>query len=264
MTEYRIVAIIPARYDSARFPGKLLADMMGKTVLQRTYENALQCPLLDHVIVATDSEKIALHVREFGGEVIMTSADCPSGSDRIAEAVKNSPELTECEIIINIQGDEPDLHPSTVEKVIQLLLDDPDANMSTAIIRLNNDEEAQDPSVVKCVVDEEGYALYFSRALIPHGKTGAFNSETVYYKHIGIYGYRREFLLRFAQLPQSPLQKAEDLEQLKAMEHGYRIKTVEVEHDVIGINTVEDLKKKLKELECKQNISLSQAESVHL
>ena len=262
MKNPRIIAIIPARYASTRFPGKPLADIKEKTLIQRTYENTSRCTLLDMVVVATDDERIAAHVSSFGGRAIMTSPDCPSGTDRIAEALRQCPELNNAEIILNVQGDEPDLAPSTIEKVIQALIDDPQAPISTAIIPIRNEEDVRNPSIVKCVIDLKADALYFSRAMIPYGKRGEFKSDVVYYKHIGIYCFRREFLLSYAMMPRTPLQLAEDLEQLKILEHGKRLKTVIVQQDTFGIDTPEDLKKKLKELECEQNISLSQVESV--
>lgn len=237
----KIVGIIPARFASVRFPQKMLADVKGKPLIQRTYENALRCKKLDALIVATDDATIYQAVQVFGGQAVMTSVDCPSGSDRAAEVMRLCPELQEAEVIVNIQGDEPTIDPETIEKVVSALQDIPDAEVSTACIRLTRAEEALNPSVVKCVRDLQGRALYFSRALIPQGKQPGFQTATPYYKHIGIYAFRPSFLQQYSALPMTPLQKAEDLEQLKILEHGFRIQIVEVFTDCIGIDTPADL-----------------------
>lgn len=251
----KIVGIIPARYGSSRFPGKPLADILGKSLIQRTYENAKKCSLLDDVIAATDDKRIFDHVLQFGGKAVMTSPHCPTGSDRLIEAVENGPRLREASIIINIQGDEPCLEPIVIEQVVQLLLEDPSAVMSTAVMKIHSEVEALNPSVVKCSMDCRGQALYFSRALIPGGPGAKFNPSLTYFKHIGIYGYRREFLLTYGKLPQTPLQLAEDLEQLKVLEHGYRIKTAIVESTSVSVDHPEDIKK-VESLLCKQNTYL--------
>ena len=240
------VGIIPTRYGSTRFPGKALAEISGKSLIQRTYENTKRCQPLDDVIVATDDQRIYDHVVQFGGKATMTSPECPTGSERVAEVAKN---LQDIEIIVNIQGDEPCLEPGVIESVIEVLMQDGDAIMSTAITQLRPEETA-DRSVVKCVIDTQGYALYFSRAQVPG------------YKHLGIYGFRRDFLIQYAELDPTPLQMTENLEQLKVLEHGYRIKTVIVESQSIGVDTLDDIKK-VEQLLCNQNSSLSQAESVH-
>lgn len=251
----KVVGLIPARYGSSRFPGKPLADILGKSLIQRTYENTKKCPILDDVFVATDDDRIFDHVISFGGKAIMTSSYCPTGSDRLIEAVEKAPSLKEASIIVNIQGDEPCLESIVIEKVVHLLLEDPSAVMSTAVMRIHSELEALNPSVVKCSMDCHGNALYFSRALIPGGPKVKFNPELSYFKHIGIYGYRKSFLLKYGTLTQTPLQKAEDLEQLKVLEHGYKIKTAIVESASVSVDHPEDIKK-VESLLCKQNTSL--------
>lgn len=251
----KVVGIIPARYGSTRFPGKPLTEILGKSLIQRTYENSLHCSSLDDVFVATDDKRIFDHVLHFGGKVVMTSPSCPTGSDRLIEAVESDPRLKEVAIVVNIQGDEPCLEPIVIQQVVQLLLDDPSAVMSTAIMKIHSEIEALNPSVVKCAMDCHGHALYFSRSLIPGGPGVKFNPNLTYFKHIGIYGFRREFLMKYGKLAQTPLQLAEDLEQLKVIEHGYKIKTAIVESTSISIDHPEDIKK-VESFLCKQNIYL--------
>jgi 3-deoxy-manno-octulosonate cytidylyltransferase (CMP-KDO synthetase) len=251
----KVIGIIPARFASSRFPGKPLVSILGKTLIQRTYENAMKCSSLDSIIVATDDQRIYDHVEEFGGNVVMTSLACPTGTDRLAEVLRTLSANVNADIIINIQGDEPCLNPDLIAHAAAILLEDPTVPMSTLITPIRTEEEILSPSVVKCVVDKNGYALYFSRSLIPGGKHQSWQQNTVYYKHLGIYGYRRDFLLHYAELPSTSLQMAEDLEQLKALEHGYRIKTRVVEGESMDVNIPEDIKK-LEKLLCKQNISL--------
>lgn len=256
----KAVGIIPARYSSSRFPGKPLAPILGKTLIQHTYESSKVCSLLDQVFVATDDQRIFDHVCDFGGRVIMTSIDCPTGTDRIIEAIENESHLKDAEIIVNIQGDQPCIEHTVIQSVLQLLLDDSSAVMSTAAMRINSEAEALNPSVVKCTLDYQGNALYFSRALIPASPYGKFNPQQAYYKHIGIYAFRRDFLFTYGRLPQTPLQLAEDLEQLKVLEHGYRIKTAVVESSCMSVDhpediiKVESLLRRKSGLLCKQNI----------
>lgn len=237
----RVIGVIPARYGSTRLPAKPLAKLRDKTVIQCTYENALKCPLLDEVVVATDDERILDHVQAFGGKGFMTSPSCPSGTDRIAELITKETSLSAYEIVVNIQGDEPFLEPHVIERVVKLLLDHPTLPMSTAAVPLLNEKAANDHSVTKCVMDLHGNALYFSRALIPSGKDGKWKEDVTYFKHIGVYGFRKDFLLHYRELEPTPLQFSEDLEQLKVLEHGYQIKVAIVESESIGIDTPEDL-----------------------
>lgn len=253
----KVVAFIPARYASTRFPGKPLALILGKTLIQRTYENALRCPSLHGVVVATDDKRIYDHVQGFGGKVVMTSEECATGTDRIVEAIKKFPEFQHVEIVLNIQGDEPCVDPCVIEAVIGCLQKDPEAVVSTVVSKIDLQEEALSSSVVKCVMDRDNNALYFSRSLIPGYRTYGYRPEINYYKHIGIYGFRKEFLLRYPDLPPTPLQLAEDLEQLKVLEHGFRIKTAIVKQESIGVDLPEDIKK-IEQYLCKQNTYLSQ------
>jgi 3-deoxy-manno-octulosonate cytidylyltransferase (CMP-KDO synthetase) len=248
----KIVGIIPARYGSSRFPGKPLAHIHGKSLIQRTYENCQKISFFDAVIVATDDQRIFDHVLGFGGDVVMTSPHCPTGTDRLIEAVEKDPRLSDASIIINVQGDEPCLEAEVIQKVVQLLLEDDSPVMSTAVMKIHSEMEALNPSVVKCSVDRQGYALYFSRSLIPGNPKIKFNPNLTYFKHIGIYGFRREFLLKYGKLSPTPLQLAEDLEQLKVLEHGYKIKTAIVDSYSISVDHPEDIKK-VESLLCKQN-----------
>lgn len=247
-----VAAIIPARYASTRFPGKPLIEIQGKTLIQRTYENTKKCKDLSQLIVATDDERIFQHVQDFGGQVVMTPESCATGTDRLAYVLKNDPRLQKADIIVNIQGDEPCIEPSVISSLIQSLREDESAVMSTAVVKIDNEQEALSPSDVKCVLGLDGTVLYFSRSLIPGSNKPGFHTENTYYKHLGIYAYRPDFLLKYTELPQTPLQIAEDLEQLKVLEHGYKIKAIVVESNSPGVNTPEDIKKVEQEI-CRQN-----------
>lgn len=243
MSNQHCLAIIPARYGSTRFPGKALAMIAGKTLLQRTYENALRCKALSKILIATDDERIFSHALSFGAEVLMTSVECSTGTDRLAEVIRKYPNL-DGDFVLNIQGDEPCVEPSTLENVLHALAQDPLAVMSTAVEPLNCAKEALDPNIVKCTMDSKFNALYFSRSLIPATQKGTFCPETTYYRHLGIYAYRRDFLPEYANLPKTPLQQVEELEQLKALEYGYRIKVAVVANQgSIGVDTPEDIQK---------------------
>ncbi len=259
----KIVGIIPARYGSSRFPGKILAPIAGKSLIQRTYENAFRCTSLDRLIIATDDMQIFNHAKEFCANVVMTSPSCATGTDRLAEALRLDKRLDDADIIINIQGDEPCIDPEVINQVAIALANDPEAVMSTAVVKLTSAEEAQNPSVVKCVIDNNYNAIYFSRALIPAGHKGQMLPHIPYYRHMGIYGFRRQFLLEYANLPQTPLQMAEELEQLKVLEHGFKIKVAVVDHFSIGVDTPDDVQK-VEQWLCAQNTSLSQVESAPL
>lgn len=236
------VAIIPARYGSERFPGKPLVPILGKSLIQRTYEQVKKCPSLRMVCVATDDARIFHHVQGFGGEVFLTSSDCPTGTDRIAALVEE--QRIEDAYIINVQGDEPCVRPEDIEKLCALLKTS--VPMATLITPLKEVEEASLSSIVKCVCNQKGEALYFSRSKIP------FNG--VCYRHLGIYGFQRSFLLKYARLPATPLQQAEDLEQLKVLEHGYPIHVRVVEEPGPEVNRPEDIVK-VEQYLCKQNSS---------
>lgn len=237
----KVLGIIPARFGSMRFPGKPLAKILGKTLIQHTYENAAKCSLLNDIVVATDDLRIYSHVISFGGKAVMTSSDCLTGTDRLAEVLQ-SKAYDDFEYVINIQGDEPCIEPTVLAQVIEVLIADKKASMSSAIVEIESIDDLLNPSIVKCVFDKEHYALYFSRAPIPSGKTVEFK-QRAYYRHLGIYAYHRQFLLHYTELLPTTLQLAEDLEQLKVLEHGYKIKLALVKSASIGVDNVEDIKK---------------------
>jgi 3-deoxy-manno-octulosonate cytidylyltransferase (CMP-KDO synthetase) len=259
----KVIGIIPSRYGSSRFPGKSLALIGGRSLIQRTFESASRCTALDRLVVATDDQRIFDHAKQFGAEVVMTSTDCPTGTDRLVEVIEKERCFDDTSLIVNIQGDEPLIEEGTIRAVIEALKKDPTAVMSTAVFKAESEEDLKSHSV-RCVMDCRGYALYFSRALIPSNKLGCYQKAISYYNHLGIYAYRRDFLLKYAKLPATPLQIAEDLEQLKVLEHGYPLKVAIVEKShSIGVDTPEDIIK-VENYLCKQNIFLSQGESVPL
>lgn len=258
----KVLGIIPARYASTRFPGKLLAPILNKTLIQHTYDNAKKSQNIDRLVIATDDSRIYNHVTDFQAEAYMTSPECPTGTDRLGEAITKYPELQQYPIIINIQGDEPCLPPEAIDKVIAMLIDHPEVHMATAAVKLNA-EEAHHPSTVKCVFDKDYNALYFSRSLIPGNKSGKVLPNVNYYQHVGIYAFRRDFLLEYAKMAPTPLQQSEDLEQLKILENGYRIKVAVIDSVSIGVDHQEDIKK-VELLLCKQSSFSSRAESAPL
>lgn len=229
--------IIPARYGSSRLEGKPLIEVNGKPIIQWVYEKAKQAKLADMVIVATDDERIFNAVKAFGGEVEMTSVNHKCGSDRIREVAERHPEIS---YIVNLQGDEPLIRPESIDAVARNVQDDDNADISTLIRVLKDEEEINNPNLVKCVVDTNGYALYFSRSKIPYERNAGI---ATFYGHLGIYGYKREALLKMTSLPQTPLEKTESLEQLRALENGMKIKTSVVDFVPVGIDTLEDLEK---------------------
>lgn len=250
-----ILGMIPARYASSRFPGKILASIAGKSLLQRTYENARRCASLDQIVIATDDDRIYNHAVSFGAKAVMTSVTCPTGTDRLVEGLQKLKDFDHAQIIINIQGDEPCVDPKVIQDVGNALKDDSEAVMSTAAVKIHSEEEFLNPSIVKCVVDRNGNALYFSRAPLTGGLSGKWRADLPVYRHMGIYAFRRDFLMRYGKIPMTPLQAAEDLEQLKVLEMGYKIKVAIAEEFSIGVDHPEDIKKVEKWL-CKQNMSL--------
>jgi 3-deoxy-manno-octulosonate cytidylyltransferase (CMP-KDO synthetase) len=233
-----VIAVIPARFDSTRFPGKPLVDLHGRPMIEHVYRRAAAARGVSRVIVATDDERVRGAVERFGGEAVMTSTRHRSGTDRLAEVAAS---LT-CDVLVNVQGDEPLIQPSAIASAIDALLDAPEIDIATLRYPLTVPAEYESPHVVKVVVDRQGNALYFSRAPIPHergGHGGVPPPGT--FKHIGLYVYRRHSLLALAALEPTPLELAESLEQLRALEHGLRIRTVETAHDTIGVDTPEDL-----------------------
>lgn len=240
----RVVAVIPSRYGSTRFPGKSLHQIRGKSLVRRTYESTMRCPSLSAVIVATDDRRIFDHVVAFGGRAVMTSPDCLNGTERLAEVVeKEAALLAGVDTIVNVQGDEPCIAVDTVEAVVRALhTADARTPMSTAVTLIESAEDAASTSVVKAVLDVQNYCLYFSRAPIPGSKGGAFSRVGApTYRHLGIYAYRKEFLATYVALPSTPLQLKEDLEQLKVLEHGYRVRAAVVSERGIGVDTPADV-----------------------
>ncbi len=241
-----IVAIIPARYGSTRLPGKPLSDIHGKTLIQRVHERVRDARTLDRVLVATDDERIAKAVRGFGGEAVMTSPHHPTGTDRLAEAART----VQADIFVNVQGDEPFLDPTGIDAAVRILVEDPSLPISTLSVPLRDVEEMLRPSVVKVVTDLQGNALYFSRSPIPfvraadEGGRAAAVQAGLARKHVGLYAYRREALLRLASLPPAPLEEAEGLEQLRALHHGLRIRVVPLPGELgPAVDTPEDLER---------------------
>jgi 3-deoxy-manno-octulosonate cytidylyltransferase (CMP-KDO synthetase) len=236
----KVVAIIPARYHSNRFEGKPLALIMGKPMIQHVVERARQVALLSRVVVATDDERIAGAVRAFGGEVVLTRPDHATGTDRLAEAA-GLLDISEQDIIVNIQGDQPLFPAEVVAQVAGPLLEDPALPMATLIYKIVRPEEINDPNHVKTVFDRHGNALYFSRAPIPFQRNPDEPDRPTYYKHLGFYAYRKGFLLTFVGLPEGEWERFEKLEQLRALEYGYRIRVVVTDHDSIEVDTPKDI-----------------------
>ena len=231
----KVLGVIPARYASTRLPGKPLALIAGKPMIQHVYERACHAVLPQEVVVATDSKIVADAVKEFGGKVMMTSPDHPSGTDRLAEVALSYPDI---DVIVNVQGDEPMIPPEVIDRLAQAFADDNDLNMAT-LKTLMGEEDYNNPNAVKVVTDQNGYALYFSRSLLPYPRNRKADFKV--YKHVGIYAYRRSFLLSYAAYEPTPLEQIEGLEQLRVLENGQRIKVLESKFQGIGIDTQEDL-----------------------
>jgi len=267
----KVIGVIPARYEATRFPGKLLADLKGKPVIQHVWERAKSSRSLDELVVACDDERILNALKEFGAKGVYTSPDQPTGTDRLLEVVNPM----EVDIIVNIQADEPFIHPSMIDHLTAEMLSGPDLEMATIIKEIESEEELLNPNIVKVVIDRKNFALYFSRSPIPYlrEETHRFSSlfsfhkkedpegvredvilrdkiigtetgssrQHIFYKHIGLYAYTKDFLFTYSNLPKSNLETAERLEQLRALEHGYRIKTIQTKYDTVGIDTPADL-----------------------
>ena len=230
----KVIIVIPARYCSSRFEGKVLANDTGKFLVQHTYERALRAKTVEKVFIATDSEKVLKACKSFGADCVMTSADHQSGTDRIAEAAKD----IDAEVLINLQADEPEIDPEDIDYVASLVLDNPSADMATLAAEFDNQEQVIDPNVVKVVVDKQGRAIYFSRSVIPYDRqSGGLGKADQYLRHLGIYAYRKEALLKFTSLEPSFLERAEKLEQLRAIENGFTIIAGKVKHSWDGIDT---------------------------
>ncbi len=239
----KIVGIIPARYASKRLPAKLTLEIGGKSILQHTYENACKSKLLDEIIIAVDDERIAELCDSFGARYFLTPKEISSGSDRVAYVVKN---FINAEIIVNIQGDEPFINPKTIDLAIEPLLFDTKVEVSSLMTPIIDYKDLENPSVVKVVFDYENYALYFSRSKIPHLRDAKTQREHInsglYFKHIGLYVYKRNALLKFTSYEQTDLEKAEKLEQLRMLETGMKIKMVQTDYSSVSIDTAEDLR----------------------
>lgn len=244
MNNVKIVAIIPARYSSTRLPGKLILPevkaVTGKYIIEHVYRNVMQAKRLHKAIVATDSTLIYDIVKNFGGEVEMTSSSHISGTDRIKEVA----ERLDADVVVNIQGDEPEVNASMIDQVIDTLTEDNEAVMATLASKIKDKTEITNPNVVKVVLDNNGYALYFSRAQIPYVRDSKYllnNPNITFLRHLGIYAYKREFLLKYSQLPSSDLENIEVLEQLRVISNGYKIKVAVTDYTTRGIDTRDDL-----------------------
>jgi 3-deoxy-manno-octulosonate cytidylyltransferase (CMP-KDO synthetase) len=233
----KILGVIPARFASTRFPGKVLAQIAAKTMLQHVYERASLCTYLTSVMIATDDDRVYTVARGFGARVRMTRSDHLSGTDRAAEVAS----AEDAEIVVNIQGDEPLISPAAIDAAILPLVHEPELVMATLKKRIEDPREITNPNVVKVVTNGAADAIYFSRCAIPFDRETSGN--TPYFKHIGLYVYRRDFLLAYPALPVGPLEFAERLEQLRALENGFRIRVVETEYESLGVDTPEDLER---------------------
>ncbi|MBN1123510.1 MAG: 3-deoxy-manno-octulosonate cytidylyltransferase [Sedimentisphaerales bacterium] len=232
----KVVVVIPARYGSTRFGGKVLARDTGHYLVEHTWAQARKAKNVDSVLIATDSNEVLEACREFGASCVMTSEKHQSGTDRIAEAVEG----LEADIIVNVQADEPEIDPEHIDFLVSLLTDHPDASMATLVTHFESPRQVFDPNVVKCIIGRNGRAIYFSRSVIPYERAaGGVGSVEQYHRHLGIYAFRRNFLLKYTTLPQTPLELAEKLEQLRAIEHGYSIMVGKVAHSCEGIDTPE-------------------------
>ncbi len=234
----KVVVVIPARYDSTRFAGKVLANETGKFLIQHTYEQATLAQTPEKVIIATDNTKVQTACESFGAQCVMTSAGHTSGTDRIAEAVKD----IDVDIVVNVQADEPEIDPKNIDCMVKLLMDNPQHHIATLVTNFDDPDQIANPNIVKAIVDENQKAIYFSRSVIPydreHGASGIGDCQN-YLRHLGIYAYRKKFLLEITQKKQTKLEKIEKLEQLRAIENGYSIITAKVQHDCEGIDTLQ-------------------------
>lgn len=235
----KTLCVIPARYASTRLPGKPLADICGKPMIVRVYERAVQAKRLDDVVVATDDQRVKTAVESHGGKAVMTRVDHSTGTDRLTEVVTAAP-YDGYDLIINVQGDEPLIEPELIDSLAREFEQDEELMMATVKTAITEEAEQKNPNNVKVVTDKNGYALYFSRSLLPYPR---YQKGVPVYKHIGIYAYRRDFLLKYAAMEPTALEETEALEQLRALENGYKIKVIETHHRFVGVDTPEDLAK---------------------
>jgi len=237
----QVIAVIPARYASQRLPAKPLVDLLGKPMIQRVYDQVKLASLPNQIVVATDDERIANVVRRFGGDVVMTSPEIKNGSDRVAAVAHERPG----DIYVNVQGDEPLIAPEMIDQAVRVVLDDPNTEVGTLVRKIESLEELRNPGVVKVVFGIDRFALYFSRSEIPFVRDATDRAQWLhqgtFYKHIGIYVFRREFLLKYATMPESNLERSEKLEQLRILENGHRIKVGITHHDSVPIDTPDDV-----------------------
>ncbi len=237
MSPPKVVIVIPARYGSTRLAGKPLISLAGKPMIQRVYERAKLAEKADRVIVATDDERVVKAVEEFGGEARMTRTDHRTGTERVAEVAAH----VAGEVFVNVQGDEPLLDPAAVDTAVKALLEQPTAAISTVATPIKTPADIMDPNIVKTVLDFENYALYFSRAPIPWVRDAASKIHVRHLKHLGLYVFQRDALLEYPTLPQGELERIEQLEQLRWLENGWRIRVAEVEHDAVSVDVPEDV-----------------------
>jgi 3-deoxy-manno-octulosonate cytidylyltransferase (CMP-KDO synthetase) len=238
MSKNHVLCVIPVRYQSTRLPGKPLLDIGGHPMIEWVYKRASQAKKVNEVLVATDDKRILKRVRDFGGHAVMTSPDCVSGTERIAEAALEHP----ADLVLNLQGDEPLIAPAAIDELVSVFEKEPQVKMATLMCKIAADEDEKNPDLVKVVTDTEGYALYFSRSPIPY-KRDPGRRKQIYYHHYGIYAFHPDTLHKLVKFPVSPLEKAEQLEQLRALHHGIRIRVLETSHSCIGVNTIDDLDK---------------------
>ncbi len=231
----KVLCVIPARYASTRLPGKPLADIAGKPMICRVYERASKAQRVAETLVATDDERVFRAVEAEGGKAMMTAKDHPTGTDRLAEVAAAFPDM---DLIINVQGDEPLIEPKLIDELADVFNQDTDLTMATVMTEMKDEAEQKNPNNVKVVTDQNGYALYFSRSVMPYPRN---KLGVPVYKHIGIYAYKRDFLLSYAKMKPTPLEQTESLEQLRALENGYRIKVVKTAYRFVGVDTAEDL-----------------------
>lgn len=232
----KFLGVIPSRYASTRLEGKPLKDICGHTMIEWVYKRT-KLSNLDDVVVATDDERIFKEVEKFGGKAILTRKDHENGTSRIAEVCQH---FDNYDVIVNVQGDEPLIEPEMINSIINSFKEDSTISMSTLKYKIDTMEEIENPNYVKVVTDKKGYALYFSRSVIPYPRNLEIKN---YYKHVGIYGYKRDFVIEYAKMESTPLEKSESLEQLRALENGYRIKVMETPYKIIGVDTAEELEK---------------------
>jgi 3-deoxy-manno-octulosonate cytidylyltransferase (CMP-KDO synthetase) len=237
----RSYIVIPARLESTRLPRKLLLSETGKALIQHTYESASLASSPVGICVAADHETIAQEVRKFGGNVVLTDPNAQSGTDRVAEVARS---LHDCDVVVNVQGDEPEISAEAIERVVELLQENPDVSMSTLATPIRSRQQLEDPACVKVVFSEAGRAMYFSRSPIPHPRTWddslLTGSRPFFFQHLGIYAYRRDFLLGLADLPQSDCEKIESLEQLRVLSAGHQIMVGVIDEPTVGVDTAED------------------------